>query len=34
MTFVIGTDSRIIDVIHSERNMNEHADSALAILKR
>ncbi|MDG4810122.1 peroxiredoxin [Micromonospora sp. WMMD1120] len=32
MTFVIGTDSRVVDVIHSEVSMNEHADRALRAL--
>ena len=30
MTFVIGTDRRVIDVIHSELDMNQHAAEALA----
>ena len=34
MTFVIDTDRRVLDVIHSERNMNDHADQALAILQQ
>ena len=29
MTFVIDTDRTILEVVHSERNMNEHADRAL-----
>jgi peroxiredoxin Q/BCP len=29
-TFAIGTDRRIVKVIHSETNMNVHADEALA----
>ncbi|MEV0648167.1 peroxiredoxin [Phytomonospora sp. NPDC050363] len=33
MTFVIGTDRRVIAVIRSEVNMNGHADEALAILR-
>ncbi|MDE3065683.1 MAG: peroxiredoxin [Acidobacteriota bacterium] len=33
-TFVIGTDRRVIEVIHSEVNMNAHADRALAALAR
>lgn len=33
MTFVIDTDRTIIEVIHSETNMNDHADSALAALR-
>ncbi|MFJ6150858.1 peroxiredoxin [Micromonospora profundi] len=32
MTFVIGTDQRIIEVIHSEVSMNDHADRALRAL--
>ena len=32
MTFVIGADGRIIEVIASEFNMTEHADAALAAL--
>jgi peroxiredoxin Q/BCP len=32
MTFVIGADGRVIDVIHSEVNMNAHADRALRAL--
>ena len=32
MTFVIDTDRRILEVIHSETNMNEHAAKALEIL--
>jgi thioredoxin-dependent peroxiredoxin len=32
MTFVIGQDSRIIAVIHSEMDMNAHAAKALAAL--
>ncbi|WP_436520951.1 peroxiredoxin [Actinoplanes sp. HUAS TT8] len=31
MTFVIGTDQRILDVIHSEMDMNQHATDALAV---
>jgi thioredoxin-dependent peroxiredoxin len=34
MTFVIGTDRRVVEVIHSETNMQEHALLALAALKR
>ncbi len=30
MTFVIGTDQTVIDVIHSELDMNQHAADALA----
>ena len=33
MTFVIDTDRRILEVIHSEANMNAHADRALAALR-
>ncbi|MEU4531994.1 peroxiredoxin [Micromonospora ureilytica] len=32
MTFVIGVDRRIIEVIHSEVSMNDHADRALRAL--
>lgn len=32
MTFVIGTDRRVIDVIGSEMDMEVHADQALAAL--
>ncbi|MFC5926239.1 peroxiredoxin [Micromonospora vulcania] len=32
MTFVIGADRRVIEVIHSEVSMNEHADQALRAL--
>ncbi|WP_280116097.1 peroxiredoxin [Micromonospora orduensis] len=32
MTFVIGTDRRIVEVIHSEVSMNDHADRALRAL--
>ncbi|MBQ0991132.1 peroxiredoxin [Micromonospora sp. PSH03] len=32
MTFVIGADQRVIEVIHSEVSMNEHADRALRAL--
>jgi peroxiredoxin Q/BCP len=32
-TFVIDTDRRVLDVIHSEVSMNEHADRALAVLR-
>lgn len=31
-TFVIGTDKRLLGVIHSETNMNKHADQALEVL--
>lgn len=33
MTFVIGTDRRIIAVIHSEVSMTDHADRALRALR-
>jgi peroxiredoxin Q/BCP len=33
MTFVIDTDRRILDVIHSEVSMNDHADRALEVLR-
>ncbi|RVX41431.1 peroxiredoxin Q/BCP [Nonomuraea polychroma] len=33
MTFVIGTDRRILGVIHSETDMNAHAERALEILR-
>jgi peroxiredoxin Q/BCP len=33
-TFVIGTDQKILAAIHSELNMNIHADEALAALPR
>ncbi len=34
LTFVIGTDRTVLDVIHSEMDMNQHADRALeAVLK-
>ena len=32
MTFVIGVDRRVVEVIHSEVSMNEHADRALRAL--
>src|SRR3954471_15200600 len=32
MTFVIDTDRRVLEVIHSERNMREHAARALEVL--
>jgi peroxiredoxin Q/BCP len=32
-TFAIGTDSKVVAAIHSEVNMDTHADSALAALK-
>ncbi|MFC7533213.1 peroxiredoxin [Actinoplanes sp. GCM10030250] len=31
MTFVIGTDQRILGVIHSELDMNQHAAQALSV---
>jgi peroxiredoxin Q/BCP len=33
MTFVIDTDRTILEVIHSETNMQEHARSALEVLR-
>ncbi|GAB3807117.1 peroxiredoxin [Micromonospora zhanjiangensis] len=33
MTFVIGGDGRVLDVIHSELSMVEHADRALRVLR-
>jgi thioredoxin-dependent peroxiredoxin len=33
-TFAIGTDSRVVAAIHSEVNMDVHADQALAALTR
>jgi peroxiredoxin Q/BCP len=33
MTFVIDTDRRVLDVIHSEVRMNSHADRALEVLR-
>ncbi|GAB2945345.1 peroxiredoxin [Micromonospora polyrhachis] len=33
MTFVIGVDRRIIEVIHTELSMTEHADLALRVLR-
>ncbi|MFF5175676.1 peroxiredoxin [Micromonospora sp. NPDC000089] len=32
MTFVIGSDRRVLGVVHSELDMNGHADQALRIL--
>jgi thioredoxin-dependent peroxiredoxin len=32
-TFVIGTDRRVLAVIQSERDMEKHADEALAVLR-
>jgi len=34
MTFVIDTDRRVLEVIHSEADMNAHADQALRVLER
>jgi len=33
VTFVIGTDRRVLDVIHSETSMDAHADRALEVLR-
>jgi peroxiredoxin Q/BCP len=33
MTFVIDTDRTVLEVVHSERNMNEHADRALEAVR-
>jgi peroxiredoxin Q/BCP len=33
MTFVIGQDRRVIEVVHSEIRMNSHADKALEALR-
>jgi thioredoxin-dependent peroxiredoxin len=33
MTFVIGTDRRVLDLIHSEVSMDAHADRALQVLR-
>jgi thioredoxin-dependent peroxiredoxin len=33
MTFVIGTDRRVLEVIHSEVSMDAHADRALEVLR-
>ncbi|MCW6010301.1 peroxiredoxin [Micromonospora sp. CPCC 205371] len=33
MTFVIDTDRRVLEVIHSEVSMNDHADQALSVLR-
>jgi peroxiredoxin Q/BCP len=33
MTFVIDTDRRVLEVIQSEMNMDQHADRALEVLK-
>jgi peroxiredoxin Q/BCP len=32
-TFAIGTDRRVVKIVHSETNMNVHADEALAALR-
>jgi peroxiredoxin Q/BCP len=32
-TFVIGTDFKILEVIHSEVSMNQHAERALEVLR-
>ncbi|MER5454491.1 peroxiredoxin [Micromonospora sp. NPDC002389] len=32
MTFVIGVDRRVVEVVHSELDMNRHADRALKAL--
>ncbi|MFD0559605.1 peroxiredoxin Q/BCP [Stackebrandtia endophytica] len=34
ISFVIGQDQRVLEVIHSEVNMDTHADQALEVLKR
>ena len=34
MTFVIGQDGKLLDVIASETNMDSHADKALSTLRR
>ncbi|MEH1130483.1 peroxiredoxin [Micromonospora sp. CPCC 206061] len=33
MTFVIDTDRHVLEVIHSEVSMNDHADRALSVLR-
>ena len=33
MTIVIDTDRTVLEIIHSERNMQEHADKALDVLR-
>jgi peroxiredoxin Q/BCP len=33
MTFVIDTDRRVLEIIHSELNTDDHADRALAVLR-
>ena len=33
MTFVIDTDRRVLEVIHNERTMTDHADRALSALE-
>ena len=32
-TFAIGKDSRVVKIVHSETNMNVHADEALAAFR-
>jgi peroxiredoxin len=32
MTFVIGTDGRVVSIVHDERNMEDHAVRALEAL--
>ena len=32
-TFAIGRDSKVVEAIHSETNMDRHADEALAALR-
>jgi peroxiredoxin Q/BCP len=32
-TFVVGSDRRLLGAVHSELDMNEHADKALQILR-
>lgn len=33
-TFVIDTDQRVLEVVHSELKMDRHADTALEVLRR
>ena len=33
-TFVIDTDAKVLAVVSSELNMNQHADKALEVLRR
>jgi peroxiredoxin Q/BCP len=33
MTFVIDTDRRVLEVVHDEKSMDEHADRALGVLR-